>query len=226
MSTDHHRKIDLQSPADLTYLQTNIKTSAQQKLDLAIPPPAISSIPTAAQPEEDSFRPQVQSLIQDYVTRTLSLALPSLAINGLDADKSMLVGADESTVLEDESNYEAYDPRLAEKLRTLYRQLEWEHTRVAELRREAPGAAARAYEERLQLEMEEDKRRAGEVEGEVMELVGKREGGLEEVRLERGEEVEMMWGRGLEGLVEMGKVTEVVARMERAGKAAGVVEGM
>ncbi|KAL8951674.1 MAG: hypothetical protein Q9222_002354, partial [Ikaeria aurantiellina] len=165
MSTDHHRKIDLQSPADLTYLHTNIKTTAQSKLDLAIPPPP--SIPTTAtqqqqKPEEDSFRPQVQSLVQDFVTRTLTLALPSLAINGLDAENSILVSADDSTVVEDESNYEAYDPRLAEKLRTLYRQLEWEHTRVAELRREAPGAAARAYEERLEREMEGDRRRVGE----------------------------------------------------------------
>ncbi|KAL8709991.1 MAG: hypothetical protein Q9225_007369, partial [Loekoesia sp. 1 TL-2023] len=133
----HHRKIDLQSPADLTYLHTNIKASAQQKLDLAIPASA-----TPAN-EPDTFRPQVQQLVQDYITQTLTLALPSLAINGLDADTSMLADAKTSEE-EDESNYEPYDPRLAEKLRTLYRQLEWEHTRVAELRREAPGAAARA----------------------------------------------------------------------------------
>ncbi|KAL8932522.1 MAG: hypothetical protein Q9216_006795, partial [Gyalolechia sp. 2 TL-2023] len=143
----HHRKIDLQSPADLIYLHTNIKLSAQQKLDLAIP---ASALPAN---EPDTFRPQVQHLVQDYIARTLTLALPSLAINGLDAEPSMLADAktddndDDDEKMEDESNYEAYDPRLAEKLRTLYRQLEWEHTRVAELRREAPGAAARAFEE-------------------------------------------------------------------------------
>ncbi|KAL8655313.1 MAG: hypothetical protein Q9210_000944, partial [Variospora velana] len=137
----HHRKIDLQSPADLTYLKTNIQLSAQQKLELAIP---ASANPAGA---SDAFRPQVQQLVQDYITQTLSLALPSLAVNGLDADSSMLAGAGSSgdiNNVEDESNYEPYDPRLGEKLRTLYRQLEWEHTRVAELRREAPGAAARA----------------------------------------------------------------------------------
>ncbi|KAL8699773.1 MAG: hypothetical protein Q9201_005818, partial [Fulgogasparrea decipioides] len=138
----HHRKIDLQSPADLTYLHSNIKTSAQQKLDLAIPP---SVTPTDS---TDTFRPHVQQLVQGYITQTLALALPSLAINGLDAEPSILGGADaKANEIEDESNYEPYDPRLAEKLRTLYRQLEWEHTRVAELRREAPGAAARAFEE-------------------------------------------------------------------------------
>ncbi|KAL8784457.1 MAG: hypothetical protein Q9213_003980, partial [Squamulea squamosa] len=109
----HHRKIDLQSPADLAYLHTNIKSSAQQKLDLAIPP---SANPTN---EPDTFRPQVQQLIQEYITSTLTLALPSLAINGLDAETSMLVDDNITTEVEDESIYEPYDPRLAERLRTL-----------------------------------------------------------------------------------------------------------
>ncbi|KAL8915566.1 MAG: hypothetical protein Q9171_000131 [Xanthocarpia ochracea] len=212
----HHRKIDLQSPADLNYLHTNIKHSAQQKLDLAIP---TSATPTN---EPDSFRPQVQQLIQEYITQTLTLALPSLAINGLDAETSMLVD-DNTNEVEDESNYEPYDPRLAERLRTLYRQLEWEHTRVAELRREAPGAAARAYIERLEAVREVEREREKEVE---MEMEGSRDGGLEKIMLERGEEVERMWGRGLEGLVELGRVAEVVTRLERARKAAEVVEGI
>lgn len=125
--------------------------------------------------------------------------------------------------VEDESNYEPYDPRLAERLRTLYRQLEWEHTRVAELRREAPGAAARAYVERLEGVRELEKGREREVE---VEMEGVRDGGLGKIGLERGEEVEKMWGRGVEGLVELGRVTEVVARMERAKKAAEMVEGI
>ncbi|KAL8739231.1 MAG: hypothetical protein Q9181_000122 [Wetmoreana brouardii] len=214
----HHRKIDLQSPADLTYLHSNIKTAAQQKLELAIP----SSVTPAN--STDTFRPQVQQLVQDYIRQTLSLALPSLAINGLDAEPSILGGADaKANEIEDESNYEPYDPRLAEQLRTLYRQLEWEHTRVAELRREAPGAAARAFQERLEAEREKERGREREVE---RGMEGKREGGLEDVGLARGDEVESMWGRGMEGLVELRRVTEVMAKMERATKAAEVVEGM
>jgi len=45
-------------------------------------------------------------------------------------------------------------------------------------------------------------------------------------RLERREDVERMWGRGTQGLVELGKVTGVLAKLERAGKAVQVVEGM
>lgn len=50
----HHRKIDLQSPADLTYLHNNIKNAAQQKLDLAIPPQG-----------EDAFRTKVKDFVQE-----------------------------------------------------------------------------------------------------------------------------------------------------------------
>ncbi|KAL8881757.1 MAG: hypothetical protein Q9198_001104 [Flavoplaca austrocitrina] len=214
----HHRKIDLQSPADLTYLHTNIKHSAQQKLDLAIPASA-----TPANDPNDSFRPQVQQLIQDYITQTLTLALPSLAINGLDAETSVLVDDKGNESIEDESNYEPYDPRLAERLRTLYRQLEWEHTRVAELRREAPGAAARAYMERSEALRELDKGREKEVEGE---MEGIKDGRLGEIGLKRGEQVERMWGRGLEGLLDLGRVSELMERTERAKKAAEVVEGI
>ena len=53
-----HRRIDLQSPADLLYLQSNIKTAAQQKIDLAIP----------SQGDEDAFRSKVQELVQKVFT--------------------------------------------------------------------------------------------------------------------------------------------------------------
>lgn len=42
--------------------------------------------------------------------------------------------------------------------------------------------------------------------------------------LERREEVERMWDRGVEGLGGLGGVTGVLARLERAEKALGVVE--
>ena len=54
----HHRKIDLQSPLDLIYLLNNIKTAAQEKLELAIP--------LAAAPEgEDAYRSRVEELVQE-----------------------------------------------------------------------------------------------------------------------------------------------------------------
>lgn len=63
----HHRKIDLQSPSDLTYLFNNIKTAAQQKIDLAIP--------LVADPEgEDAYRSKVEELVQE-VSSLLALSI-------------------------------------------------------------------------------------------------------------------------------------------------------
>ena len=57
----HHRKIDLQSPEDLTYLYSNISNAAQQKLDLAIPP-----VETAERgANEDAFRNEVEKLVHE-----------------------------------------------------------------------------------------------------------------------------------------------------------------
>lgn len=158
-----------------------------------------------------------------------------MAINGLDVPASLVAPisypASPSTPSESDSNYEPYDSRLAAKLRELYAQLEYESTRVAELRREAPGAAARAYMERLEAEMEEererDKRRIEEAEDK---RVGGGEAAPEELlgaaKMERSEEMERMWERGTEGLVGLEKVTEVLATLERARKAIEVVQEM
>ena len=66
----HYRKIDLQSPSDLTYLLNNIKTAARQKIDLAIPP-------SAAPEGEDTYRSKVDELVQGV---TSSSALSSLKV--------------------------------------------------------------------------------------------------------------------------------------------------
>ena len=224
----HHRKIDLQSPSDLTYLLSNIKTAARQKIDLAIPR-------SAAPQGEDAYRERVEELVQQYIIQTLSLALPSLSINGFDASPSLIsphaastatssqpptTGADLTDAEISAGNYEAYDPRLAERLRGLYAQCEFESETVAKMRREVPAKAAMGYREALERELEAQKGLKGEegVGGEV-------DGGLD-IKLERREEVEGMWRRGCEGLEGLGDITGVLAKVERAGRAMEVVEGL
>ncbi|MCJ1256351.1 hypothetical protein MMC24_004172 [Lignoscripta atroalba] len=226
----HHRKIDLQSPQDLNYLLSNIKAAAQQKLDLHISP--------SADPKgEDPFRTKVEELVHQYIHQTLSLALPSLSINGLDASPSLLTpppslplskSSDPTTAgEEDDPNYEPYDTRLAGKLRTLYATLESETTRVAELRREAPAAAARAYVERLKDEMGAEERNVEAMRERALR-VGREEGakGLRDVKIAREDVMLGSWERGLEGLSTLSGLTEAVARLERAKEVVGVVEGM
>lgn len=101
--------------------------------------------------------------------------------------------------------------------------MEQESTRVAELRRDAPGAAARAYMERLEAEMEAERvaerERGRQEEPPPFRL-------LEGMQLGNLEEVESMWGKGTDGLVGLEKVTGVLAKLERAVVAAEVVEGI
>ena len=77
--------------------------------------------------------------------------------------------------------------------------------------------------ERLEGELRKEREMDAEREETKMDL-GVTE--LDMGTLERREDVERMWGRGTEGLVELGKVPSVLAKLERAGKAVEVVEGM
>ncbi len=64
----HHRKIELQAPADLTYLISKIKDAAQKKLDLHIPPQpprAEGGQEEEEEEEEDAFRSHVQRLVDE-----------------------------------------------------------------------------------------------------------------------------------------------------------------
>ena len=70
----HHRKIDLQSAQDLTYLHNNIKNAAVQKLDQAIP---LSAAPKG---EDDAFRLKVEELVHQVLASSplLPASLPLL----------------------------------------------------------------------------------------------------------------------------------------------------
>ncbi|MCJ1319714.1 hypothetical protein MMC15_005050 [Xylographa vitiligo] len=213
----HHRKIDLQAPQDLTYLLGNITKAAQEKLDIHFPPSA------APQGEEDAFRTKVEGLVHQYINSTLTLALPSLSINGIDASAAHLAPSTAAltSAAEDDAtaNYEDYDPALAAKVRALYATLESETTRVAELRREAPAKAAGAFVERLGREVAEEE---GRVEA------GRRWAVEEGERVVLGVEVDKRvgegWERGLSGLEGLKGITEGVARLERVRGVVGEVQ--
>ena len=77
--------------------------------------------------------------------------------------------------------------------------------------------------ERLEGELQKEREMEAERQETKMDL-GAME--LDMGTLERREIVERMWGKGTEGLVELGKVPGVLAKLERAEKAVEVVEGM
>ena len=160
----------------------------------------------------------------------MTLALPSVSINGLDTSPSILYPsttpyssgpADSSTIDPNDPSYEPYDSRLAGKLRELYATMEAETTRVAELRREAPAVAARGYVERLRKEIDE---RDKEVQERRKEVEKVESGGLDGISIDRAEQVAENWAKGRDSLEQLKKITEVVATLERAERAVEEVE--
>ncbi|KAJ9636161.1 uncharacterized protein PV06_04277 [Exophiala oligosperma] len=122
----HHRKIELQTPDDFTYLQRNLIASAQQKLDLHFPlsalqnngvdnaqPATIISLdgvkptePTLAaardtaqhqnDQQEDPLRARVRQLVDAFMTRTWEGASQNITVNGMNASEFSIL-ANEAT---------------------------------------------------------------------------------------------------------------------------------
>ncbi|KAF3490975.1 uncharacterized protein GIQ15_00492 [Arthroderma uncinatum] len=157
MQEPHHRKVELQSTADLSYLYTNTLTVAREKIDLHFPP--------SANDDSDPMKERVRSL---FINKTFTSAIPSISINGIDttASSSTKRGAandDEHTInleslltTRESIEYEPFDTDLAARLTSLYAQLESLTTTVAQMRRDAPLKAAKAYEDALNNALNDD----------------------------------------------------------------------
>ncbi|KAI9788100.1 MAG: hypothetical protein M1816_007232 [Peltula sp. TS41687] len=236
-SSSAHRKIALQSPADLRYLINNVTVAAQAKLDTHFPPPDPSTTSTTTSSEA---RRKASIIIQAYIAQTFTHALPNLSINGLDATNTYTRTHDQQqqqllqpTATEEEEveeQYEAYDAALATRVQMLYGMLEAETLALAQLRREAPLRAAARWRERFEAEVrgvDEVWERERREEEEEEEEEGKTDGGLDldALRVQREREVEETWGRGLEGLSRL-KTTlpGTVAKLERAMRGVEYVE--
>lgn len=74
-----HRKIELQSPLDLTFLQDNATLCLREKLDLHFPP---SAAPASA--SDDTLKSRVEELVSQYLQTVFRDAKANLAINGLE----------------------------------------------------------------------------------------------------------------------------------------------
>ena len=162
-----------------------------------------------------------------YIHDTLRAALPSLSINGLDdsAFAALLDPADGADADAAAARYEAYDDRLAARLRDTYARLEAETTRLAQLRREAPARAAAGWADGLRDDVEARERAFAESRARAAAAgEGAAEAGLGDVRMERPERVRGLWDGGRRELVGLKGVTEVVARLERAKRAVEEVE--
>jgi len=73
-----HRKVELQSPADLAYLISNVSRAAREKINLRL-----SSEPTID--DDDNVRKRVEVLVHEYIRNTFAAAKDSMSINGMDS---------------------------------------------------------------------------------------------------------------------------------------------
>ncbi|EEA27731.1 hypothetical protein TMatcc_003972 [Talaromyces marneffei ATCC 18224] len=166
MQSEHYRKIELQSPADLTYLYTNAVAESRQKLDLHFPPSAYSN---GDQP--DPMKERVKELVDDFIRQTYTYASDSLTINGLEFDSASVSASASASKDSGDApfpfpsafsapnetiEFEPYDGNLASRVSSLYAQLESLTTTVAQLRRDAPGKAAKIYAANLREALEKE----------------------------------------------------------------------
>ena len=171
----HHRKIELQSNADLIYLQKNLQEAARKRIDLHFPvkapQPSQKDVDetgpeTIAGSETDPLRAKVLDLLQSFLDETWSNAAQNITVNGIDATEvvnkaqpQLAPGSDSAAVGEREGidfEYEAYDSRLSTRVASLYAELESLTTSVSKLRRTAPQKAAAAYNTALMQKIEEE----------------------------------------------------------------------
>jgi kinetochor protein Mis14/NSL1 len=157
------RKIELQSPLDLTYLESQARRSARAKIDTALPP-------SSAAADDDDVRRRVEELVGGYLKRTFDGVRRNVCVNGLDFDDEA-DGQDRNpdegvyfpplifSCLNQERNtshththsnsrdpeYEPLNTRLADRIRTLEAQKEKLTESVADLRRDAPAKAAASW---------------------------------------------------------------------------------
>ncbi|KAL1629511.1 putative kinetochore protein mis14 [Diplodia seriata] len=205
-----HRRVEVQSAADMTYLMANAKRAARAKIDLHLPPSA------APEGGEDLLRRRVEELVDEYIKGVFASARHGISVNGVDA------GEVEEVVTEE---FEPIDSRLVDKIRTLEAQRESLTEKVADLRREAPKKAAGAYEVAYLKEAEEMERLGREREEAAIRAAA------EETRLEAGEmrrwdDVQQMWERGTQSLVDLkDALPETAARLKRAETVAQHLEG-
>ncbi|OIW26541.1 hypothetical protein CONLIGDRAFT_646700 [Coniochaeta ligniaria NRRL 30616] len=236
-----HRKIELQSAEDFSYLIANVRRAAAEHINAAFPPVEASS---TAHGDEDELRTQIEKLVDEYIARTFTLAAPNLTINGLPVDdpRPFLSGNGEGRKDEPEERHEPFDGRKREKVEELSRREEELLADIAGLKRRVPGAAAAGWAERVRGGIAEDEKVLLQRREEVVRLVGeggwnddesrgrgrksvapgeeekRRKGVLGDVKtLERQEDVERAFGGAVEMLGRLkGDMPATVAKMERA----------
>jgi kinetochor protein Mis14/NSL1 len=159
---------------------------------------------------------KIHSDKEQYISRVFQTTSPNITINGLspnpDLITSMLAASETTRSIEE---HEPFNPKLWERAKELARQEEDLIEEIAALRRKMPGIAVEGAKSGFKEGMEMDEKVLSERLEAVKERVGS-EGGLGVGRMERQEDVESAWERGVQGLGRLKRtIPEMVARKEK-----------
>lgn len=232
-----HRKIELQSPADLAYLTAQLRTAARKKLDLHLPS-------TGSDNEPDELRTSVEALVDNFVAQILAGMRSNISINGLDVVPSSAVGSmgdgenidghlGDGAAAAAEEEYEPFDDKIRTKLGTTVAKRDALIAKISQYRRTIPASSSLAFEQNFLAEQEAQTqlyeamlRRAGtgtdaHADADAPSL-DTSETLATIAPLKRQEEVERNWERALDGLARLNKgLPETRARLERCGDVVG-----
>ena len=241
-----HRKIELQSPSDLTYLTNQIRTAARQKLDLHLPP-VPSTDETANAPDE--LRRSVEDLVEIFVAQVLQGMRQNISINGIDVVQSNsedgVANGDRDRMdidggsgalnngrgaesLVETVEYEAFDDKLRTQLSSTVARRDALIAKISQQRRTTPKVAAEEWIRSFEAESKTWR--------DMQQAAHERQGGDDNDdddgvlagvdALERQEEVERNWEKAVLALQKLNKgLPETRARLERAGDVVGYLGG-
>ncbi|KAJ4388099.1 hypothetical protein N0V93_008704 [Gnomoniopsis smithogilvyi] len=146
-----HRKIELQSPEDLTYLITNVRRAAAEHLSEAFPPVEGDDA------GEDELRVRIEQIVDEYISQTFTLAAPNLCINGFDLDAKTFPAVYLASPNNNNNNthaapeeivqFEPFDARKRARVEELAREEEDLMREIATLKKTVPAATAKQYAE-------------------------------------------------------------------------------
>lgn len=225
-----HRKIELQSPGDLTYLTSQIRTAARRKLDLHLP----------AQPSDsaDDLRAQTEALVEVFVAQVLKGLRENVTINGLEVVAPSRGGGfedgdameiDEEKGVEgvEREEFENFDEKLRARVADAVGKRDKLVAGISKHRRETAVKSARKFESAFLAEEEGVEEAVGGMVKRARQDGAGEEGGFTlGVGLERGEEVRRNWERAVVGVGRLNKgLPETRARLERCGGVVGYLGG-
>lgn len=237
-----HRKIELQSPSDLTYLTSQIRTAARLKLDLHLP----------AQPSDgaDDLRAQTEALVEVFVAQVLKGLRENVTINGLEVvaggrgggfgdgnDGGLgMEGVEGGDLMEgveggvegvEREEFENFDDKLRARVAEAVGKRDKLVAGISKHRRETAVKAARRFESAFLAEEEGvEEAVGGLVKRARQEAAGGEEGVVLGVGMQRGEEVRRNWERAVQGVGRLNQgLPETRARLERCGGVVGYLGG-